>query len=216
MNLSSDNLRDLIINMGAVVEKAIALSTDGQTTLEEIFVHENEINRFHKEIDDSCFKYIALKTPHAKDLRTAIAAMKMNSELERIGDQAVNIKRYAQNIGELHSLIKGMTFEVTTMVRRALDAFVDHNLNLATDVIHHDQKVNEINQNVIAAYIAKMKNGEVSFEEGFSVIRIAKNLERMGDHATNIAEDIIFLESGNDIRHNPAIKFGRRHDDFKE
>ena len=125
----------------------------------------------------------------------------MNSELERMGDQAVNIKRYFKKIKTSHALIENLSEEVTQMVKKSFNAFTSRDLTLAMDVIKSDEEVNSLHRDIIKDYIRKIKDEVISFDEGFSVIRVAKNLERIGDHATNVCEDIIFLESGADIRH---------------
>ena len=161
-------------------------------------------------IDDACFKYIALKSPAAKDLRTAIAVMKINADLERMGDQALKIKRQYMSVGREILQIKNMALEVNIMVKNALDSFVRSNIKLATDVIVYDQEINSLNQNIVRHHVNQIKNNEMGFDEGYTIIKISKNLERIGDHAKNIAEDVIFLESGSDIRHNPEYKMGKK------
>ena len=153
---------------------------------------------------------MALKSPTAKDLRTAIAIMKINADLERMGDQAVKIKRHQIIVGREILLLKNMAIEVNIMVKNALDSFVRSNTKLATDVIMHDQEINVMNRDITKDYINQIKNNIISFDEGYSIIKISKNLERIGDHAKNIAEDVIFLESGSDIRHNPDYKNGKK------
>lgn len=209
MDISCEDLRDQIIQMAGLVEAIISKSTDTNSSIKDIFTLENQINKYHKAIDDNCFKFIALKRPVAKDLRIALSIMKINSELERMGDQAVNIKRYHKKLKTPYAKLQNMTDEVGTMVNNCIDSFVHGNTKLATDVILHDQEVNDLNREVVETYLQFMKKNDISFEEGFSIIRVAKNLERIGDLATNVAEDVIFLESGQDIRHTPELKFGK-------
>lgn len=199
-------LRIEITEMGAFVEKALTLSTDSVCSLADIFLVEDQINDFHKKIDDNVFKYIALHAPHANDLRTALAIMKMNSDLERIADQSVNIKRYSLKLKDKHPQLDTMLTEVIQMVKNSLDSFATSNTQLATKVIKQDAEVNNLHREIIKEYIRKMQDEKYCFDEGFSVIRIAKNFERVGDHSTNICEDVIFLESGADVRHNPEKK----------
>lgn len=199
-------LRNEITEMGALVEKALTLSTDPSCSLADIFLVEDQINDFHKKIDDNVFKYIALHAPHANDLRTALAIMKMNSDLERIADQSVNIKRYSLKLNDKHPQLDTMLTEVVQMVKNGLDSFATSNTQLATKVIKQDAEVNNLHREIIKEYIRKMQDEKYSFDEGFSVIRVAKNFERVGDHSTNICEDVIFLESGTDVRHNPEKK----------
>lgn len=206
MDISPKDLREHILQMASIVEASLSGSLNPEKSLEDIFSLEKKVNEFHMLIDDACFKYIALKSPTAKDLRTAIAVMKINADLERMGDQSLKIKRHYIKIGREILQIKNMALEVNLMVKNALDAFVRSNIKLATDVIEHDQEINALNRDIVQFHVNQIKNNEISFDEGYSIIKISKNLERIGDHAKNIAEDVIFLESGSDIRHNLEMK----------
>jgi phosphate transport system protein len=210
MDISAKDLRDYILKMASLVEASLAGALNLDKSLEDIFELEKKINEYHMLVDDACFKYIALKSPTAKDLRTAIAIMKINADLERMGDQSVKIKRHQQTIARDVLQIKNMALEVNLMVKNSLDSFVRSNTKLATDVIHHDQEINMMNRDIVRSHINQIKNNEISFDEGYSIIKISKNLERIGDHAKNIAEDVIFLESGSDIRHNPEYKAAKK------
>ena len=195
-------LRKNILEMATLVEKVIVDSMIKEKKLKDIFLIEDEINNFHKTIDDSVFKYIALQSPAARNLRNALAIMKMNSELERMGDQAVNIKRYFKKLKLNHTQLDNLLEEVMQMVRKSFNAFTTRDLTLAMDVIKSDEEVNSLHRDIIKDYMGQIRDDSISFDEGFCVIRVAKNLERIGDHATNVCEDIIFLESGADIRHS--------------
>ena len=210
MDICSRDLRDHVLKMASVVEASLSGSLNLDKSIEDIFALEKKINEFHILIDDACFKYLALKSPTAKDLRTALAVMKINADLERMGDQSVKIKRHQIIIGREVLQLKNMALEVNLMVKNALDSFVRCNTKLATDVIHHDQEINTMNRDIVRFHINQIKNNEISFDEGYSIIKISKNLERIGDHAKNIAEDVIFLESGSDIRHNPEYKIAKK------
>ena len=188
--------------MATLVEKVIIDSMVKEKKLKDIFLIEDEINNYHKTIDDSVFKYIALQSPAARNLRNALAIMKMNSELERMGDQAVNIKRYFKKLKLNHTQLDNLLEEVMQMVRKSFNAFTTRDLTLAMDVIKSDEEVNTLHRDIIKDYMGQIRDDSISFDEGFCVIRVAKNLERIGDHATNVCEDIIFLESGADIRHS--------------
>lgn len=216
MNITSQDLREMALKMASNVENILEKSLKQNTTKKEIFAIEHEINKAHTSIDDNVFKYIALKRPAAIDLRIALAVMKINSQLERIGDQAVNIKRNISKITKPFSEINSISEEVRVMLKNGIDAFVNSDSKLAADVIHQDIEVNDLYKEIMTSFIIKMKRDTVDFDDGFYIIRIAKCLERIGDLTTNIAEDIIFLESGTDIRHNPDVKFNRRKDDKKE
>lgn len=210
MDISAKDLRELVLQMASLVEASLSGSLNLEKSMEDIFELEKKINEYHMQIDDSCFKYIALKSPNARDLRTAIAIMKINADLERMGDQSVKIKRHQQNISREVLQIKNMALEVNLMVKNALDAFVRSNTRLATDVIRNDQEINALNRDIIRSHINQIKHNEISFDEGYAIIKISKNLERIGDHAKNIAEDVIFLESGSDIRHSREYKDGKK------
>jgi len=210
MDITTKDLRDQILKMASVVEASLSGAINIEKTFEEIYDLEKKINEYHMSIDDACFKYIALKAPHAKDLRTALAIMKINADLERMGDQALKIKRHQMSLAKENLQIKNMALEVNLMVKNALDAFVRSNIKLATDVIEYDEEINTLNRDIVRSYIQQIKNNEISFDEGYGIIKISKNLERIGDHAKNIAEDVIFLESGSDIRHNPEYKGSKK------
>jgi phosphate transport system protein len=210
MDISPKDLRDHILKMASLVEASLSGALNLDKTMEDILELERKINEFHMMIDDACFKYIALKGPAAKDLRTAIAVMKINAELERIGDQSLKIKRQYQTVGMEILQLKNMALEVNIMVKNSLDSFVRSNIKLATDVIEYDQEINALNRDIVKNHVNQIKNNEIGFDEGYAIIKISKNLERIGDHAKNIAEDVIFLESGSDIRHNPEYKHQKR------
>lgn len=211
MSMGSEELREEIIKMSALVEKILALAFDRRTPVDEIYDIENEVNQYHKSIDDNVFKYIALKTPIAKDLRMALSVMKINAELERMADQAVSITHWSAKVKGQYPIIKTMIANVLNMVRSSIDAFVQADVRKATDVIQNDQQVNDINREVIKVFLGRMQTGEITFEEGFAVIRVAKNLERVGDLTTNVAEDVIFLVSGDDVRHGSGEKFAQQY-----
>ena len=201
MEIKSEDLREQIIEMSALTEKILESSFNKDIDLKEIYKIEDDINIYHKKVDDNVFKFIALKNPIARDLRMALCAMKINAELERMADQAVSIRRYYTSVNRKYPLVENMITEVLEMVKNSIDSFVKYDTRKATDVIKNDQGINDINKEVIKTFLSRMKSNELSFDEGFAVIRVAKNLERVGDLTTNIAEDVIFLVSGDDIRH---------------
>lgn len=190
-------------NMAKVVEKSLQMSIEKDMTLSDILEIEKEVNNYHKEIDDAVFKYIALKAPHAKDLRIALAVMKMNSELERIADQSVSIKRFSKKFTNEYKQIISLFNMVVSNYQDCLESFHKSDVRLASEVIKFDENINEINREVIKDSIIFIQEGRIEVDEGLAIMRVSKNLERIGDHITNVAEDIIFLESGDDIRHNP-------------
>lgn len=205
MDISAKSLKNDLIQMASLVEQAIVLSLDASKSIDDSREVENQINQFHKKIDHNCLTFLSLRQPQAKDLRTAVGALKINGELERMGDQAMTIKRFEKELTSIHPKIISLGELVSGMVKNCIDSLVYSDTTLARDVIGNDREINELYQHIMRLYFDLMKSGQEKFEDGHASIRIAKNLERIGDHATNIAEDVIFIESGTDIRH-PDLK----------
>jgi len=209
LDLSPKYIRDDITKMGSLVESILHKCLDEKISLDEILTIEEQIDDFHMQIDDRVFKYIALKKPAAKDLREALSIMKINTDLERMADQAVVIKRYWDECETRHKEINLMNNEVCLMVKNCLDCFVEHNQPLARQTIEDDQQINQMNRDLAKKFIDMMKHDKLDFDEGFALVRVVKNLERIADLATNIAEDVVFLESGADIRHRASKTRGK-------
>ena len=204
MEIQLSDLREEILKMSSLVEAALKSAARQESTQEEVSQYEDQINSCHTSIDDHCFKYLALMRPAATDLRTIIAIMKMNNELERIGDEIVSISRHHDLVSSKGTTeLQTMTQEVSKMLRQVMDSFVSQKVKTATRVIQNDHVVNDLNRSVIQSSFESVKNHNLSVDEGFNLARVAKSLERIGDHTTNIAEDVIFLVSGDDIRHSP-------------
>lgn len=206
-------LKDLALQMGGCVEKALEnacktiISRDSQKAVEEVRRHEARINDLQILIDESCVNVLAKQAPVAKDLRLVIAITKINTDLERMGDQSKNIV-YAS--GDLYQAwpqavmppqITQMMGEVRGMVSSVLDAFSRRDVELSQKVLEQDDLIDQLKDDLIRDMKQKMKAGNDQVEIGLAFIMIAKNLERLADHATNIAEEVIYLATGNDIRH---------------
>jgi len=205
------DLKEQILAMGGHVEQAVESATQAliqrQPALFKL-VHELEakINREHMEVDESCLELLARQSPLAADLRLVIAILKISTDLERMGDQAVNIAYNAKDYLEGEPVkdlvdIPRMAIEVKAMVRDALDAFVRQDRKLAEDVLLKDDTVDSLKDKVFRELIGYMSANPTNVERALDLILIARNLERLGDHATNIAEDVIFAVTGDDIRH---------------
>lgn len=205
------NLQQQILAMGGNVERAIeqavrALLERKPELFDEVHRTETTINEAHIQVDESCLKLLARQSPLAADLRFVVAIIKINTDLERMGDQAVNIahngRRYITE-PPLKPLIDipRMAKEVQHMVRESLDALVSRNLELAQDVLNRDDSVDALKNQIFRELITYMITDPKSIERALNLILIARNLERIGDHATNIAEDVIFAITGKDIRH---------------
>lgn len=200
-----------MLAMGGTVEKAIDEACAAVIVREPqrfALVHqlEQNINQAHMQIDQVCFNLIARQAPVAKDLRFILAVYKINNDLERMGDQAVNIaysgEDYLQrprlaavpNIGQMASEVRGM-------VKDSLDAFVRKDIDLSKEVLKRDDSVDQLNRQMRNLMTEQMHKEPSLIEACLDLMGIARNLERVADHATNIAEEVIFVTTGDDIRH---------------
>lgn len=215
-DISLQELKAQLVQMAGQVERAIeivtlALQQHHHASLPEVHAIEKNVNQAHKDIDEACIKLIALQQPMAADLRLIVAILKINNDLERMGDQAVNIayncEKYVQGppVKPLIDL-PVMADKVKLMVRDALDAFVKEEKDLAQNVLMRDDQVDELKEKIIHEVLEIIKSNPDQAEQSLSLIFIARNLERIGDHATNIAEDVIFAVSGEDIRHSAPVE----------
>ncbi|MBY0472416.1 phosphate signaling complex protein PhoU [bacterium] len=204
-------LKEMILAMGGRAEKAIEEATQAlilrePERFERVYQIEKEINTDHIKVDEASIKLLARQSPLAADLRLVVAVIKINTDLERIGDQAVNIshngKRYVAEppIKPLIDIPR-MAQEVCTMVREALDAFVQQDHELARRVLNRDDSVDALKNQIFRELLTFMIADPKTIERALNLILIARNLERIGDHATNIAEDVIYAVTGKDIRH---------------
>ena len=212
-------LKDLALQMGGCVEKALdnackAIMGEDRKAIEEVHRHESRINDLQILIDESCVNVLAKQAPVAKDLRLVIAITKINTDLERMGDQSVNIVHAVRDLyalwpdTKLPPQIMQMIEGAREMVSWVLDAFSRRDVELSQKVLEYDDKIDELKDSLIREMKKKMKEGPDFVEIGLTFIMIAKNLERMADHATNIAEEVIYLTTGNDVRHGHSHSVG--------
>lgn len=206
-----DEIKSLLLSMGNAVEKALETVVTGLIQrdlqkLEEVFKIEERINHNQIELDQVCTEFLAKQGPVATDLRLVISIIKSNSDLERMGDQCVNIAHSAKDFIQRRGSFSLQDIQIMSniaqrMVKDALDCFVARNAELAQKVLMTDDDLDQRKHRVFTDMIAAMKNDPAVVEPAMDLILIARNLERMGDHATNIAEDVIFVSTGKDIRH---------------
>ena len=207
-----DEIKRLILSMGGYVEEALeivnqALLNKSIEKFEEVRAIEEKINDCQVSVDALCVEFLAIEQPVAKDLRFMIAIIKMNADLERMGDQCMNISYNGREFlarkknFPITSVLHEMGVKVRKMVRDSLDAFVKEDINLARQVLLKDDDVDSGKQLVITTMCDAIRNNTADVEAGLELIIIARNLERLGDHATNIAEDAIYISTGKDIRH---------------
>jgi phosphate transport system protein len=207
-----DELKQKLLLMGGMAESAIERATESYLRrdaqlCQQVFEREKEINAAEREIDELALDLLAMQQPMAVDLRFVVSGLKINADLERVGDQAVNIAQRTLDIiqGEHADIpvdIGRMAATVSTMVRRALESFVDGKADVAQAVLEMDNIVDRMKDEAFVTLVARMKQDPQHTREYLDALLIARNLERVADHATNIAEDVIFWVRGADVRHN--------------
>jgi len=207
-----DQLKARLLEMGGLAEERVrdavrSLVERDRTLVEKVLAGDTAINQLHIEVDDRCFKLLALYQPMAVDLRVIVSAVKINSDLERVGDLAVNIaeavRRSLQHppVKELIDIPK-MAELSQAMLRDALDAFVRRDTVLAQTVLNRDDILDGLKTQVFRDLLSYMIRDASTIEASLDLILISRHLERIGDHATNVAEDVIFMVSAKDVRHH--------------
>ena len=209
-----DALKERLLAMGGLAEERVRESVRGlmdrdHAALDAVLSGDEPINDLHMEVDDRCFKLLALHQPMAADLRVIVAAVKINTDLERVGDLAVNIaeagKRYLQHPPVKPLIdIPRMGELAQKMLRDALDAFVRRDMVLAEAVLAADDTLDGLKTQIFRELLTYMLQAPDTIEPALDLILISRHLERIGDHATNVAEDVIFILSAKDVRHHGA------------
>jgi phosphate transport system protein len=206
-----EQLKRRLLEMGGLAEENVRLAVRGlverdRTLIERVMSGDEPVNRLHIEIDSRCFTLFALHQPMAQDLRTIVAALKINTDLERVGDLAVNIaeaaRRYASHppVKKLID-IPAMAEIAQGMLRDALDAFVRRDVMLAQQVLDQDDQLDALKTQIFRELLTYMLQDPATIEPALDLILVSRHLERIGDHATNVAEDVIFIVSARDVRH---------------
>jgi len=207
-----DLLKARLLEMGGLAEERVREAIHGlmdrePAAIEAVLTGDEPINDLHMEVDDRCFKLLALHQPMAADLRVIVAAVKINTDLERVGDLAVNIaeavRRYMQHppVKELIDIPR-MAVIAQDMLRDALDAYVRRDTFLAQNVLDRDDELDALKTLVFRELLNHMLRDPGTIEPSLDLILISRHLERIGDHATNVAEDVIFMVSAKDVRHH--------------
>lgn len=206
-----DELKTLILVMGGHVEQALSLVSSALKTrdllkFEKVRDLEKRINSDHIKVDSTCLSLLAKQGPVAKDLRLILSIIKINTDLERMGDQCMNIfftgKDYLGRASiQQADTIDHMAGLAKDMVKASLDSFVRLDVELAKKVLLMDDQVDSLKNQIFSKLTEHMKKNANDVEASLDLILIARNLERLGDHATNIAEDVIFAFTGKDVRH---------------
>lgn len=208
-----ENLRNHVLKMGGLVEKQInsaidALQEMDVATAEKVIADDHKVNALEVNIDEECTRILAKRQPAASDLRMVVAVIKTITDLERIGDEAEKIGKMAIHIsekdGRFHSRyagIRNLGEHVSRMVHDVLDAFARLDVDAALQVVREDDAADEEYQDLIRMLITYMMEDPRTISEVLDVIWAARALERIGDHAKNIGEYVIYLVKGKDVRH---------------
>ncbi len=204
-------LKQRILRMGGMVEEATARATVALTQrradlARQVIEADDSIDMVELDVDEECLRILALHQPVAGDLRFITAVMKINNDLERIGDLATNVAERAIDLAGQEPIEAALQFDRMTeivrgMLHDSLDALVNRNAVLAREVCLADKKVNEIHRGHFAALQDRMKSDPASVERAVDLLSASRQLERIGDQTTNIAEDIVFMVEGRVIRH---------------
>ncbi len=211
-----ERLKSKLLEMSSLVETAIyrsitAVVQKDKDLAQEVLTNEARVNQMEIEIDDLAIKLLALQQPMAVDLRLITAALKINNDLERMGDLAVNIAHRALELIE-EPVVKPMidiphiAALVQSMVRKALDSFVSRDEQLARSVLASDDAVDDLRTASFHELISFMEKAPKNIPQAISLLSVIRNLERIADHSTNIAEDVLFYVKGIDVRHHAEVR----------
>lgn len=206
-----DLLKERLLTMGGLAEERVravisALVERELRLLAEVESGDEPLNRLHVEIDSLALRLLALHQPVASDLRVIVAAIKINTDLERVGDLAVNIaeasRRYVKHAPVKPLLDLPRMSEIAQgMLRDALDSFVRRDIVLARNVLERDDQLDNLKTQIFRELLSYMLENPAKVAPSLELILISRHLERIGDHATNVAEDVIFMVSAEDVRH---------------
>ncbi len=204
-------LREKLLEMGGLVERAIAASVRAiverdSVGAEAVKTRDREINRMEVDIDGMCRRVLALRQPAASDLRFITTALKIVVDLERMGDLAVNVAERAIDLnqapplGPMHELSK-IADLAEAQLKKALDAFVTGDVSKAEEVMHGDELIDALYLKIFNDMLARMMEDSKNIRRATAVMFAAKHLERFGDHAVNLAEMVVYMVRGKDVRH---------------
>jgi phosphate transport system protein len=213
------SLKTSLIKMGSIAEESVRISIKAllkkdNSLVKQVMDAEERINTLEIEIDNAIVDILALQQPVAIDLRLILAAQKINNDLERIGDHAVNIAESVTAILktneelELISIPK-MAELAEKMLRNSLDSFIHNDPKLGNMVLKDDDMMDELNREVFRRSVNRMKDNQRTIETGMALVRISRNLERIADLSTNIAEEVIFIAQARIVKHGAGKKSGK-------
>lgn len=204
-------LRSHIVQMGSLVNEQLAgacraLFAGDVALADAVISRDGEVDRYDTLIDERCQKFFALSAPVAADLRLLMAALMINNQLERMGDIAVNIAERVAPLVPHRDVLRATRLEVMasaacTMVRESLDSFIHADPALATHVVAADGVVDALDREITHGLVARMKEEHDLIDPGVHIILLSRHIERLADHATNIAEDVVFLVEARVVKH---------------
>lgn len=208
-------LKNKLLAMAALAQQTLGCAMDGYLKADLVLLHhvqENEtaINAAQRSVDEMAYDLMAMEQPMAIDLRFLLAVIKINGDLERIGDQSVNIAERASDLlarpaAELPVNMRQMSELTEKMIRFALQSLLDGDATMAQSVLAMDDDVDQMNRDIHRSMIAMIQNQPQWTGQALNTVIISRNLERIADHATNIAEDVIFWVHGADVRHHLSL-----------
>lgn len=196
MRLTSNDIREHIIKMASLVELSLSFALKKDTDITEIADLEKQINEYKCAVDDLCFQYIALKSPNSRDLRLALSILKMNPVLERIGDISLQTKRFYCELSFNSPKLENMGTIVKELLKKSIDTFVHGNIEAAEELTSDDEEINILNKELIEEFSLGMKSNQLEYKDAINALWIAKNFERIGDLALCIAQEVFFIEAG--------------------
>jgi phosphate transport system protein len=207
-------IRQTLLRMDGLVEQMIgdameALVQRDDARAQAVIAVDQEVDRLEKELDELCHRFLALQQPTAIDLRFLVAVMKMATDLERVGDSAVNMAQAAEVLNQEPPLkpyidLPRLARIAQEMIRDALDSFVRRDAQLAVRVCRRDDEVDALYKQLFRELLSYMLEDPKTITRALHLLLVARNLERVADHATNIAEDVVYYVEGRDIRHGGA------------
>lgn len=207
-----EQLRTKIIKMGSLVEEQIEFSFralfEGNLDIAEIVKNrDDEVDKYDIKIDKHCQRIFALTQPVANDLRLIMTALMINSDLERMGDIAVNISERAEALVDYSDLLKELRVDeiavkVQKLIKMSIDSFVNGDAELAKNIIKADADIDKLDNVIFDLLADKMKDNDELIVPGMHILTLIRNIERLADHATNIAEDVIFMIDAKIIKHS--------------
>ncbi len=207
------NLEKLVIRMGSLVEGQVssavqALVTHNSDIAQKVIDGDETVDQLEIEIDEAVLNILALHQPVAMDLRDIIGISKINGDLERIGDHALNIAQSVKVINDnkfkgIHAQISKMSDISQSMLKDAIDSFIHKDAQMALEVCKRDDEIDDLNKFLFADILAGMIKEPKSIPISMEIIRISKNFERIADLCTNISEDVVFIRNAKSIKHAP-------------